>query len=534
MEAAACGTPIVSTNDFALKETVAHNRTGYLINGNPNEDEYQKKFVRKTEILLTQPEVYKAFSEAGPEWVKEQGYTWDAVAESWERLFLQKMEERWQDNSIKIIQELTRKHDLVAAIDLAYEADLPQTAEDLGKAIIRAEPEEPECSDDVLKMVKQAVPRFQRAGEALARNGYGKPEHILDYSCGYAGFGLFAAQMFPEAKITMTDPEPHVVQQIQANIDQAALGARVKVHHATTFAEANDLMGGCPDVTFLGSTLEQARDPWNHLDLAVSFTKTGGCVLTVSRCGADTATIPESHSRIWNFDQADYIEMIGEDHSAHLNFLEEDISDGGDLIGYWLCLVPVPATEIKCRPIDVQRRKFITRPYQSLAVCMIAKDGEDHLVKCLKHLLPIADKMVIALDDRTSDHTEDIIEWADPGREKIEIRKTTFENFAQARNESIRDVDTDWILWVDTDEMVVDYLKLRRYLYGSMMEGYSLKQCHLMLDVHGTFDIPVRLFRNKPYYKFVGFIHEHCEDTRGGFDTPIKPAMLLQDDSLAP
>ena len=66
------------------------------------------------------------------------------------------------------------------------------------------------------------------------------------------------------------------------------------------------------------------------------------------------------------------------------------------------------------------------------------------------------------------------------------------------------------------------------------MEGFSMKQCHLMLDVHGTYDTPIRLFRNRLHYRFIGCIHEHCEDTSTGeLDNPIQPAVLIPNVNLA-
>jgi hypothetical protein len=46
--------------------------------------------------------------------------------------------------------------------------------------------------------------------------------------------------------------------------------------------------------------------------------------------------------------------------------------------------------------------------------------------------------------------------------------------------------------------------------------------------------MPIRLLRNNPNYKFVGYIHEHCEDTTvNPFDDPVAPSLLLPDVDIA-
>ena len=532
MEAAACGTPIVTTDDFALRETVANNRTGYLIKGRPSEDDYISKFLRKTNILLNNPQVYDTFSKAGPEWIEEQGYTWDAVAETWEKRFLEMMEARWKKNSVKVVQELVRRQDLVMARELAVESDGMFSAPiaDMIEVAKNGRPQ-PVSAKEVTDRVRAAVPRFKRVCADLYRL-QPKPVHILDFACGHEGFGLAAAQLFPEARITMVDKDPDVCKQIAANVDAAKLTDRIRILNLDLLSEAANKLGPV-DVIFLGNYVELQEDPAAVVQEASALLKSGGFVITVTQYGAETATVPDRCERLWNLGQRDWIDIVGDGHEGHLSFVDQDISKGGDLIGHWVCVIPIQEeNKLACRKVVPERRRLITRPYQSLAVCMIAKDGEEWLIKCLGSLLPIVDKLVIALDSRTSDHTREIIEWMDK-ENRVEIRDVVFEDFAQMRNASIDGVEEDWIFWVDTDEMLTDNLKLKRYLQGPMLEGFSVKQAHLMLDVHGTFDIPVRLLRNRPYHRFVGCVHEHCEDVRGGYDNPIAPSMLIPDVTLA-
>ena len=55
-EAQACGTPVISTEDFAVKETVKNGVGGVLIPGNPVEKEYVDEFVKTVLRLLDNKE----------------------------------------------------------------------------------------------------------------------------------------------------------------------------------------------------------------------------------------------------------------------------------------------------------------------------------------------------------------------------------------------------------------------------------------------------------------------------------------------
>src|SRR2546427_700683 len=56
------------------------------------------------------------------------------------------------------------------------------------------------------------------------------------------------------------------------------------------------------------------------------------------------------------------------------------------------------------------------------------------------------------------------------------------EGFAGARNVVLQQCTGDWFLWIDTDEQLVDGYWLRRYLEGSVFNGFVLQQTHLYLD----------------------------------------------------
>lgn len=100
------------------------------------------------------------------------------------------------------------------------------------------------------------------------------------------------------------------------------------------------------------------------------------------------------------------------------------------------------------------------RPHRNtLAACILARDEEDVLPRCIDSLAdengPIYDELLIGLDTRTTDRTREIAERY--GAKVVEIVWPVDDNerdFAAARN-AVEDAATsDYIYWQDADEVL--------------------------------------------------------------------------------
>jgi len=92
----------------------------------------------------------------------------------------------------------------------------------------------------------------------------------------------------------------------------------------------------------------------------------------------------------------------------------------------------------KLGPITIQ--KFSKKAFVS--VCMIIKDEEKYLARCLASVKPIVDEMIV-VDTGSTDRSKDIAidyEWRN--------------DFAEARNYSISQASGEWILIIDGDEVI--------------------------------------------------------------------------------
>lgn len=84
LEAQALGTPIITSRDFALTETVGVSR--YLISGRPAFPAYQEAFIARTLLYLDDAARYRQDTAAALRWVTEH-YSWSHIAEEWLELF---------------------------------------------------------------------------------------------------------------------------------------------------------------------------------------------------------------------------------------------------------------------------------------------------------------------------------------------------------------------------------------------------------------------------------------------------------------
>jgi len=188
-------------------------------------------------------------------------------------------------------------------------------------------------------------------------------------------------------------------------------------------------------------------------------------------------------------------------------------------------LLSYPAGSAPVRPDRTERKRIFTRSVPTVSVCMIVRDAASTLITTLDSVLPIADEIRV-LDTGSTDATLQLL--AELGRRcpiPLLVRQEPWpDDFAAARNLSLRGASGDWILWIDADERLIRPEKLRRLLQSEHYEAYAIRQHNHIFDRGSTsVEIPFRLFRNGRGYRFFGAIHEHPERA---LNEPIEPWMI--------
>ncbi len=181
----------------------------------------------------------------------------------------------------------------------------------------------------------------------------------------------------------------------------------------------------------------------------------------------------------------------------------------------------------------------------SISLCMIVKDEEKNLPRCLKSLLPVVDEIIIA-DTGSTDHTREIASVF--GARVISIPWDG--NYSAARNASLKEASGNWILVMDADEVISaqDYEVLRTLVNSSAgqnvaytitsrnytnrvdLEKWRANQGEYPQEEMGRGWMPsdkTRLFPNRTDIRFENPIHEMVEPALARLGVLSVPAPIV-------
>jgi tetratricopeptide (TPR) repeat protein len=228
--------------------------------------------------------------------------------------------------------------------------------------------------------------------------------------------------------------------------------------------------------------------------------------------------------------QGKYQEAMQEVGEALLTF---DLDDG---------LLPA-ALQIR-EKIGEQQLPPPTQNRGTLSLCLIVKDEEAHLAKCLMSAKDIADEMIV-VDTGSTDKTKDIATAF--GARVFDFIWT--DDFSEARNFSLSKASGDWILVLDGDETLspADHAALadivhskpgkpaayslttRNYTNLVSAQGWTANDGRYTREETGTGWHPstkVRLFSNDPRIRFRDPVHEVVEPSLLEAGIHFKPCSI--------
>ncbi len=171
-----------------------------------------------------------------------------------------------------------------------------------------------------------------------------------------------------------------------------------------------------------------------------------------------------------------------------------------------------PLVTARTRPLAVKAQRIATsvRPPEGMTVslCMIVKDEEEMLPGCLEAVASAVDEIIV-VDTGSTDRTVEIAKSF--GARVIDFPWNG--SFSDARNVGLDAATGDWLLYLDADEHLIpeDAPRIRELLSRTWREGFHLVETNYTGgDDAGTAvtHLALRLFRNRPEYRFEGRIHE--------------------------
>ncbi|OQY11009.1 MAG: hypothetical protein B6I30_07850 [Desulfobacteraceae bacterium 4572_187] len=197
------------------------------------------------------------------------------------------------------------------------------------------------------------------------------------------------------------------------------------------------------------------------------------------------------------------------------------------------------AAQAVLNKLNTQETKYIDKK-PSLSLCMIVKDEEDYLARCLMSAIPVADEIVI-VDTGSTDRTKEIAQVF--GAKVYDFEWT--DDFSEARNLSLSKAKGDWLLILDADEVIspLDYDRLtkivkddadrpaaysvttRNYVSSPYVPGWTCNDGKYAEEEGGTGWYPsrkVRLFTNDSRIRFDNPIHEFVDASLKKYGIRIK------------
>lgn len=146
----------------------------------------------------------------------------------------------------------------------------------------------------------------------------------------------------------------------------------------------------------------------------------------------------------------------------------------------------------------------------SISLCMIVKDEEEVLSRCLDCFKNIVDEIII-VDTGSIDKTKEI---AKKYTDKI-YNFEWVDDFAKARNYSFSKASKEYILWMDADEVIdEENQKKLIYLKKNLSNKYDLVTMETLMGLDDKGNPTLKFKRNRlvkasKEFKWYGFIHEY-------------------------
>jgi len=168
----------------------------------------------------------------------------------------------------------------------------------------------------------------------------------------------------------------------------------------------------------------------------------------------------------------------------------------------------------------------------ALSLCMLVKNEERNLPRCLESVKGFVGEIVI-VDTGSTDETKKI---ASNYGAKVLPFDFGFVDFAAARNYGIANAKAPWILVLDADETLdrASAWVIDKLLGFNEPAGYFLERHnHRLGAASSTMDYVVRLFPNRPDFRYRGRVHETVDGSILGVGGRLRRTEIRIDHNFA-
>jgi glycosyltransferase involved in cell wall biosynthesis/2-polyprenyl-3-methyl-5-hydroxy-6-metoxy-1,4-benzoquinol methylase len=507
IEAQAMGVMVITGNEYALKETV---KTFTLVEGDYGSIDYCDNFIGCLEIFQDKKVFLRAMQDAIDN--VRNNYSWRKIASEWDTRIDETFKTRYETNKKGIFKRLSENSDFITLSQVDPDFD-PQIIKDVEHnnfhynywqvskvknmilGDVRIQSMIKKMDDYINKSERNDLVVLDLGAYDGATSGilYQKHQDKISKVIAYEGNPVAIES---GKKVWSSDGEPwewindNVRNLAKYNLKADIIIAGEILEH---LVEYEDVLNGIQDACNPGAlvVISTPTGPWETIGQKAK-TELDRRHLNHFE-PMDILTIYQEKLTDGTF----FIEPIWE----IMNFRYEPCDT---MVYGWIHNEP-----FKFHRPNYQEKAIKTRPYRSISVTILTRNSEDYLIKCLKSIEKLADEIII-VDTGSTDSTKEI---AKRFTDKIYDYKWEEEDglgdFSAARNFAVSKSTGDWILWIDSDEYLMNPEQLGAYTRCEHFDNFCIKQHQMLLVEDQTADQwPNRLFRNNGVHKFYGAIHE--------------------------
>lgn len=164
--------------------------------------------------------------------------------------------------------------------------------------------------------------------------------------------------------------------------------------------------------------------------------------------------------------------------------------------------------------------------HYSISVCIIAKNEEKHIEKCLAAIKPYPFEIVVA-DTGSTDKTKEI---ASKYTDKV-LDFSWCDDFSSARNFSIAHASGEYVLILDCDEIItsIDTTKLDSIIqkFPHAVGQITMNDHYLSNQIDTTYQYLLERFFPKKFYHFEAPVHEQIVHKKNGLHYESYPLPII-------
>lgn len=509
---------LIGSEKAAVPETM--DGCGVLIKPPVRTKEYMDKFISKVKQVVTDHGYRKMLQDKG--FKKSKNMDWSCVAKEWQDKFYSFFEDQ-TNNEKRLARHFDFYGDRIALLEHSkckncendVLRDVKTKAEDFSSVV---DIDNVNNINELLSTANVMKVEFaRRVLDTVLAEGK-KIKTVVDYGCDYGQYAGALATVFKDINFIGVDISDEKIEKAK----KLGIVPNTKFMTLAEFEKANVKA----DAVLLFDVVDCIPKPWEFVDKVESLLDEDGLVIMSNRYGP-WKKIGGDNGMLWHFEGSDIKDMFEKKKAYAINVGYTAKVATGEDIGWHF--VVYKKSDAKTGKVDLERKLSIQNPRQTICLSMITKNSEGLLHRALKSVKDIVDDMVI-VDTGSTDST---IEIAKKYTSKVFSGSDPLvHGFETPRNETLKHIDTDWILWIDSDEELLMQKNLRKYLKENVFKGYAMRQHHFSAQPANCFkpDMPVRIWRHGIGIQWYGVVHEHVET---GMNESVLPSTLLGDIELA-